>query len=101
MKTYIDKAAELVAERTQLNNGDLVHLYTLLVLTKGTDITLKDVHDAWAVFTNFQPKTEWCRGHEHPSIIPFEELTYEEQEKDRKFADILRSVAEELRSSEN
>jgi len=97
MKTYIDKAAELIAEKTELSNAELVHLYALLVLVKGADITLKDVHDAWAVFTNFQPKTEWCRGHGHPSLIPFEELSEEEQEKDRKYADILRSVAEELR----
>ena len=100
MITYIDKVTELVAERTQLNNDDLVHLYALLVLVRGTDITLKDVHEAWAMNMNFKEKSDWCRGHDHPCIVPFEELSREEQEKDRHFADILRAVAAEIQSAD-
>ena len=96
MITYIDKVTEMVAEQTQINNRNLVHLYALLVLVKGTEITLKDVHDAWAVDMNFRQQTEWCCGHEHNCIIPFDDLSTEEQDKDQKYADILRSIAREI-----
>ena len=96
METYIDTVTELVAERTHIKNKNLVHLYALLVLVKGTKITLKDVHDAWAMDMNFRPPTEWCDGHGHRDIIPFEELDKETQDKDKKYADALRSIADEL-----
>ena len=96
METYIDTVTELVAERTHIKNKNLVHLYALLVLVKGTKITLKDVHDAWAMDMNFRPPTEWFDGHGHRDIIPFEELDKETQDKDKKYADILRSIADEL-----
>ena len=99
MITYIDKVTELVAERTQLNNDDLVHLYALLVLVRGLDITLNDVHDAWAMNMNFKAKSDQCSGHGHPCIVPFKELSREEQEKDRHFADILRAIAAEIQSA--
>ena len=62
METYIDTVTELVAERTHIKNKNLVHLYALLVLVKGTKITLKDM--------NFRPPTEWCDGHGHRDLIP-------------------------------
>lgn len=95
MKTYIDKVTDMVAGRTGIKNSDLVRLYALLVLIKGKDITLKDVHDAWAMNMNFRAQSEWCYGHEHKCIVPFEELSEEIQNKDRKYADILIAIASE------
>ena len=96
MKTYIDKVTELVAERTHIENKNPVHLYALLVLIKGKDITLKDVHDAWAMDMNFRQQTDRCRGHEHQSILPFDELSEEIQNKDQKYADTLIKIASEI-----
>ncbi len=96
MKTYIDKITELVAERTGIKNGNLVHLYALLVLVRGKEISLNNVHDAWALDMNFRPQSAQGFGHEHKCIVPFEELSAEIQYKDKKYADILRAVAEEL-----
>ena len=93
--TYIDKITDKVAERTHIKNKYLVRLYALLVLVKGENITLKDVHDAWAMDMNFKPQTDWCYGHEHLSIVPFEELSTETQNKDQKYVNILRTIAKE------
>ncbi|MBR0542468.1 MAG: hypothetical protein IJK26_09765 [Clostridia bacterium] len=95
--TYIDKITNAVAERTRIKNKYLVRVYALLVLVKGEDITLKDVHDAWAMDMNFKPQTDYCYGHEHLSIVPFDELSVETQNKDKKYVDILRSIAKEFK----
>lgn len=34
--------------------------------------------------------------HEHPRIVPFDQLSYETQQKDKKYADALIKVAKEL-----
>lgn len=95
--TYIDKITNAVAERTRIKNKCLVRVYALLVLVKGENITLKDVHDAWAMDMNFKPQTDYCYGHEHLSIVPFDELSVETQNKDKKYVDILRSIAKEFK----
>lgn len=51
MKTYIDTIVEEVMDKAHVNKY-LAQMYALLVLTKGEDITLKDVHDAWAMNVN-------------------------------------------------
>ena len=93
--TYIDRITDKVAERTNIKNKYLVRLYALLVLVKGENITLNDVHDAWAMDMNFKHQTDWCYGHEHLSIVPFEELSAETQNKDQKYVNILRAIAKE------
>ena len=93
--TYIDRITDKVAERTHIKNKYLVRLYALLVLVKGENITLSDVHDAWAMDMNFKPQTDRCYGHEHLSIVPFEELSTETQNKDQKYVNILRTIAKE------
>lgn len=67
-------------------DSELLDVYTLLVLVKGEDVTLKDVHDAWAVWkNNIRP--------DHHSLIEFDELTEEVQELDRKYAESIALVA--------
>ena len=96
MKTYIDELAEKVSEATGLKGKEYIKMYTLLVLIKGEDITLEDVHDAWSVMMNFKKHNPPYLGHEHPSIVPFDQLSYETQQKDKKYADALIKVAKEL-----
>lgn len=77
----------------KIKSRDLAKLYALLVLTKGKSITLKDVHDAWAMNMNFRNITDKCYGHEHKSIIPFNELPIEIQNKDQRFVNSLIKIA--------
>ena len=98
MKTYIDITIELVMKETNIKSIHLVKMYALLVLTKGENITLKDVHDAWAMDMNFKPQTNYCYGHEHKSIVPFEQLDKEVQNKDQKFVSALIRVAKKLKT---
>lgn len=94
--TYIDTIVNEVSARTHIRNANLVHLYALLVLIKGEEITLKDVHDAWAMDMNFRPRAGRCYGHDHTSIVPFDDLSEETRNKDRKYVDTLRSIAREM-----
>lgn len=69
---------------------ELEDLYLLLVLVKGTAVTPKDVHDAWAVWrSRTRP--------DHPDLVPFGELTDEVKEWDKPFAD---AIAESARCGE-
>lgn len=71
------------------NADSLIDLYALLVLVKGEDTTLEDVHDAWAVWKNrINPK--------HESLIIFDELALEVQELDRKYMNAIHQVAREV-----
>ena len=42
---YIDEVKEELSKHIRVGKG-LMNVYSLLVLVKGTDTTLKDVHDA-------------------------------------------------------
>lgn len=69
----------------------LLDLYTLLALTRGTETTLKDVHDAWSVWrTHTRP--------DHQSLIPFGELTPAVQELDRKYMQAIHDAVNEYRA---
>ncbi len=65
---------------------DLAQLYALLALVKGVDTTLEDVHDAWAIYRNVTRP-------DHKSLVPFDELTVEVQELDRKFQEAIHEAA--------
>ncbi len=58
-------------------------LYLLLALSKGQLTGLRDVHDAWALRKAIDRP-------DHPSIVPFDQLTFAEQEKGRPFMDAIR-----------
>lgn len=90
---YIDEAKEELLKHVKIGKG-LQDVYALLVLVKGQDVTLKDVHDAWAVNIN---KT-WDHGTygNHFSLIPFDELSEEVQNKDQKFVDAIKETAKAL-----
>ena len=71
-------------------SDEYANVYTLLVLAKGTDTTMEDVHDACAILAN--PKRP-----DHKSLIPFWELSHEVQELDRKYMESIHRVARLLK----
>lgn len=88
MSNYVEKVRKELLKEIKVNDS-LLNLYSLLVLTKGENTTLKDIHDAWSLDTNrfFS---------EHKSIIPFEELTKEVQDKDIEYLEAAKKVARNL-----
>lgn len=67
-------------------DGDLLRLYALLALVKGGDTSLRDVHDAWAIWRN-----QTAPGHR--SLVPFDDLDEAVQELDRPYMDAIRWAA--------
>jgi hypothetical protein len=65
-------------------------LYTLLVLTRGETTTLADVHDAWGC-------ARILTRPDHPSLVPFECLSYEVAEWDRPFMLAIHAAARTVR----
>lgn len=94
--TYIDTVADEVERqldperRPAVHARDLYRLYALLALTRGEDVTLEDVHDAWATWMS-----QWNPGHE--SIRPFRELDEQVQLEDTPYAEAIKAVARGLR----
>ena len=101
-ETYIDKAVRLTKLYTDLKSEQLVRYYALLALVKGEDVTLEDVHDAWAMNMNFKEKNPpYCYGHDHLSIVPFDQLSKETQDRDVEYAEAIKKVARELKDDIN
>ena len=87
---YIEEVRDILSKKINVNNN-LLNLYTLLVFTKGKNVTLKDVHDAWAIDKN-------RTFPEHYSIIPFEKLSFEVQQKDLYYANAIKETAIQIQS---
>jgi hypothetical protein len=90
--TYIDDLADLVRRELPKNArpdegaADLYRLYALLVLVRGEQTTLRDVHDAWSTWmTSREPA--------HESLRPFTELDPHTREEDRPYLDAILRVA--------
>ena len=90
---YIDDVKEELLKHIQIGKG-LQNVYALLVLVKGQDVTLKDVHDAWSV--NINQTWDFQTNGNHYSLIPFEELKQSVAEKDQKFVDAIKETAKAL-----
>lgn len=82
---YVEEVRQELKKHIKVNDR-LLNLYALLVLTKGKNVTFKDVHDAWALDQN---KT----FPEHWSIVPFNQLKHEVMMKDKKYVDVIKKVA--------
>lgn len=87
MPNYIENTrSALTRELGKPLDSRLLDLYTLLVLVKGAEVTLEDVHDAWAVWKSpIRP--------DHHSIIPFGELSERVQGLDQPYADAIARTA--------
>jgi hypothetical protein len=87
---YLDEIAhEIIACCAETGHGcDLptARLYALLVLTKGEDTRLEDVHNAWAV-----DAANTDSG--HLSIVPFDALTRARQLLDFPYVKAIWDVA--------
>lgn len=86
MSNYVQQVKDAVAEFHPRLAPELLDMYALLVLVRGEEVTLKDVHDAWSVWKN-QHRAD------HHSLIPFEQLSLEVQAMDDKYAKSIRIVA--------
>lgn len=84
--SYVEEVIQKLDKQLPGLDRDLLRLYALLVFVEGPTVTLKDVHDAWAIWKN-----ETKPGHQ--SLIPFDMLTEEVQELDRKYAEAIVRVA--------
>ena len=96
MVTYIDKVVVKVEKESGIKSKLLVRYYALLVLVKGEKITASDVHDGWSMNMNFKERNDYCYGHDHLSLVPFDELSEECQHKDDRFVESLRKIARDL-----
>ena len=89
---YIDALASEIesnlaeGDRPDRREQELYRLYALLVLVKGTEVSLGDVHQAWSV---------WMVGDnpEHPALVPFDELSTEQQHQDSPYAVAIRKAS--------
>ena len=101
-ETYIDKAVKLVEKYSGLKSKQTLRYYALLALVKGENVTLSDVHDGWSMSMNFKENNPpYCYGHEHKSIVPFDQLSEETQARDLKYMYAIRDAAKELNSEGN
>lgn len=98
MQTYIDKVYEMVQKETGLKSKETLKMYTLLVLVKGEETTLSDVHDGWSMVMNYkEANPPYCYGHDHKSLVPFNQLRKETQDRDIKYVEAIHKVAKELK----
>lgn len=90
---YIDEVKNELNKHMRVGEG-LQNVYSLLVLVKGQNVTLKDVHDAWAV--NINQTWNHAEYGNHRSLIPFDRLSAEIQAKDQAFVDAIKATAKAL-----
>lgn len=86
MSNYVQPIKDAL-ERLECDQ-ELTALYTLLALIKGKDVTMKDVHDAWAVWKNNIDPT-------HKSLIPYDELSREVKNLDAEYTNAIYEAAPE------
>lgn len=91
---YIDEVKEELAKHIKVGKG-LMNVYALLVLIKGEDVTLKDVHDAWAV--NINQTWDFEKYGNHFSLNPFDLLMKSVQDKDQGYVDAIKETAKILK----
>lgn len=94
INTYVDLVKLELAKHIKVGRG-LTRVYSVLVMTKGEETTLKDVHDAWAV--NITDNWDKEKLGNHWSVIPFDQLKPETQEKDQNYVDGIRETARILK----
>lgn len=86
---YIEKVLDILIDESKVRDGALLRFYALLVMTKGTETTLENVHDAWSLW-------RVATRPDHRSLIPFDQLTTDIQELDRFYMDAIHRTAERL-----
>ena len=90
---YVQEVQEELKKHLKVGKG-LTDYYTLLVLILGEETTLADVHDAWSV--NINRTWDTVANGQHRSLIPFDQLTKEIQDKDQAYLDAIHNTKREL-----
>ena len=91
--SYVDRIADTIRTALPLNARpdrhaeELYRLYALLVLVRGTNTTMENVHDAWST---------WMTAHEpeHESLKPFHDLDPGTRDEDRPYLVAILEVAQ-------
>lgn len=88
---YVHKIAQSI--RQKVNPDDLPKkgldrlfmYYALLALSKAPNVTNEDVHNAWSA---------WASEYDsrNPSLVPFQNLDSETQEKDSTYRDAINNI---------
>lgn len=86
--TYVQRVIDAANTAMPGEDPALIRLYALLALAKGAGTTLADVHDAWSLW-------RMVTRPDHPSIVPFADLTPEVQEMDRPYMEAIHKIAKE------
>lgn len=89
---YVEAMRELIVRELPGLPDRLVDGYTLLALDRGASTTMQSVHDAWSVWMNRDRP-------DHPSLIPYGQLTREKQELDRKYMEGIHRAVEEYNAA--
>jgi hypothetical protein len=84
---YVQQVTSLLAQHLPGCDPELLALYTLLALSRGTRTSLKDVHDAWAVWRN-------ATNPAHRSLLTFNDLAAEVQELDCKYMEAIHEATQ-------
>lgn len=89
MPNYAARALAEFNAQCPGQDPDLARLYTLLVLTRGEETTLRDVHDAWSMWTIGARR-------DHPYVVPFDQLPPKIADLDRPDAEAIHRTAAAL-----
>lgn len=95
---YVDEIKQELLKQVNIGKG-LQDVYALLVLVKGEEVTLEDVHDAWSV--NINKTWDFEQYGNHRSLIPFNQLSKEVQDKDQNYVDAIKNVAKIIKESKH
>lgn len=87
--TYIHTARQALTTHVPATNSKQFDLYLLLTLVKGAHVTLQNVHDAWAI-------AEHHTNPNHPSLVPFNQLTPDLQTLDQPYANAITAARMDL-----
>ena len=89
--SYLDQTAHAIKRQVDYrlippDSGTLFVLYAVLAHTKGESVTSEDVHTAWTAWMDL-------KGEEHPSKVPFDQLSSQARAEDQPFVDAIRATA--------
>lgn len=87
---YIDEVKEELAKHIRVGKG-LMNIYSLIVLIKGENATLKDIHDGWAI--NINQTWDFEKYGNHRSLVAFDSLQKSVQDKDQGYLDAIHKTA--------
>jgi hypothetical protein len=85
-ENYIEVIVRKLDEILPGCDTDTLYPYALLALTVGNGCTSEHVHDAWAAWRA-------ATHPDHPSLLPYDQLTPEVRALDSKYAAAIREVA--------